>query len=289
MSSTSQGSFDNYGRPINPPNERSFTPAGPAPSMGRRTPFDESSPIGRNSPAPFAGDYNADFPMPQPIPQRGPTSDYGRNSPAPGGNGRFPVVPSNEYQAFDPTIRSASAAPTPYPTSSTPGPAFQERNVTGPMRGPPQDYFGNSRPGTAQSGRQPPPSQGRNITEPARGPARDYFGNERSGTAQSSRQQTPGPQQNRNITEPMRGPPQEFYGNERPGTAQSGRQQTPGPQQNRTEPMRGPPQDFYGNERPGTAQSGRQPPNIGRMASPSPYNGGGGPPLGGYDSQGYRR
>lgn len=249
MSSTSQGNFDNYGRPTIPQIDRSFTPVGRAPSLGRRTPFDENSPMGRNSPAPF-GDY--DTPIVQPMPQRGPTSDYGRNSPGPGANGRFPVVPNTEYQAFDPTMRSASAAPTPYPTSSTPGPAFQlERNNTGPI----QDF---SRPGTAQSSRQPPQNQGyqqgRNVTEPARGPPRDYF--ERPGTAQSGRQQTPGPQQNRSITEPVRQ------------------------------------QDYYGNERPGTAQSGRQPQNMGRLASPAPYPApynGGGPGPGGFNQQGYRQ
>lgn len=251
MSNTSQGSLDNYGRPTLPQMDRSFTPVGPAPSMGRRTPFDDNSPMGRNSPAPFGGEYGT--PIVQPMPQRGPTSDYGRSSPGPGANGRFPVVPNSEYQAFDPTMRSGSAAPTSYSTSSTPAPAFQqERSNTGPMRGPMQDF---SRPGTAQSSRQPPPNQGfqqgRNITEPARGAPGDYFGNVRPGTAQSGRQQTPAPQQNRNITEPVRQ------------------------------------QDYYGNERPGTAQSGRQQPNIGRLASPAPYNGG--PGGGNFNQQGYRQ
>jgi hypothetical protein len=144
----SQGSIDNYGRPMLPNTNdmsRSNTPNGPAPSMGRRTPFDQNFPSGRNSPAP------------------GPGSEYGRSSPAPSAMSRAPVSPSNGgYQPYNPNMRSASSAsPAPYP-SSTPGPGSQQyRNMTDPGMGgrgpaPGGDYFNGApaqRPGTANSGR----------------------------------------------------------------------------------------------------------------------------------------
>jgi hypothetical protein len=116
---------DSYGRPmpraIGELGGRSNTPAGPAPSMGRRTPFD----AGRSSPAP------------------GPGSDYGRNSPAPGRGPSSPMAPPNGgYQSYNPNQRSASTAP--YPNS---GPPPQQRNMTDPGRAPPSgDYFGNGPP-----------------------------------------------------------------------------------------------------------------------------------------------
>jgi hypothetical protein len=127
-----QNSVDSYGRPM--PRAvgdlRSNTPAGPAPSMGRRTPFDPNYPNGRSSPAP------------------GQASEYGRNSPAPAM--RSPT--NGGYQAYNPNMRSASAAP------ANPERSPQYRNMTDPgQRGPPQggDYFSNAppmpRPGTAQS------------------------------------------------------------------------------------------------------------------------------------------
>ena len=137
---------DAYGRPI--PRAvgelRSNTPMG-APSMGRRTPFDQNYPGGRQSPAPGLG------------------SEYGRNSPAPSNRG--PISPIGGYQPYTPqggpsSLRSASTAPT-----SNPGPGPQYRNVTDPgPRGPPAggDYFAGApmpmpqRPGTAQSGRGTP-------------------------------------------------------------------------------------------------------------------------------------
>ncbi len=127
----SQGSIDNYGGPPMPrasngSMERSNTPLGPAPSMGRRTPFDPNT--GRSSPAPA-------------------NAEYGRlNSPAPTSAG---------YQAYNPNARSASNA-SPAPNS----PPNQYRSITDPgLRGPPAggNYYGQNapsipRPGTGQSG-----------------------------------------------------------------------------------------------------------------------------------------
>jgi len=141
-----QDTMDQYGRPmpraIGELQGRSNTPAGPAPSMGRRTPFDPAM-NGRSSPAP-ASEYG-----------------NGRNSPAPSNGG---------YQAYQPYTqnqnqnqqRSASAAPTSQPQaqsqqvfemSSTPSPSSvsqfgQFRNLTDPgMRPPPTrgataDFYG---------------------------------------------------------------------------------------------------------------------------------------------------
>jgi hypothetical protein len=154
----SQVSTDTFGRPM--PRAvgdlRSNTPAGPAPSMGRRTPFDPyAGNGGRSSPAPSQDrrtpfePYNGGRSSPAP----GPGSDFGRNSPAP------PQTPtSGGYQPYNPNMRSASTAPGP---TSNPNPQQQSRNMTDPTgnRGPPQgDYFGNGpqRPGTGQSQRQGP-------------------------------------------------------------------------------------------------------------------------------------
>lgn len=117
--------MDQYGRPL--PRAvgelRSNTPAGPAPSMGRRTPFDQGH--GSN-------------------PSQGSLDNFGRNSPAPTSAG---------YQPYNPSVRSASPGPG---TPSFPNNAPQYRNMTDPgQRGPPQaDYFNGvpqiPRPGTAQ-------------------------------------------------------------------------------------------------------------------------------------------
>ena len=135
-----QDSVDSYGRPlpraVGELSGRSNTPAGPAPSMGRRTPFDQ----GRNSPA--------------------PGSEYGRSSPAPGMGPRSPA--NGAYTPYNPSMRSASSATGP---ASTPAPQY--RNMTDPGMGgrstPQGDYFGNAamppRPGTGQSGRGTPNSQ----------------------------------------------------------------------------------------------------------------------------------
>ncbi|CZR59948.1 uncharacterized protein PAC_09843 [Phialocephala subalpina] len=157
--SPASGSVDSYGRPMPRMVDqlRSNTPAGPAPSMGRRTPFDEgldaprSAPYdnnGRSSPAPSRG----------PNDSQGSIDGYGRASPAP----RSPMNPGG-YQPYNPNMRSASSAsPAPsnpnFPSDSR-GPPQQYRNMTDPgPRGPPQDgnYFGGAaappmpRPGTAQ-------------------------------------------------------------------------------------------------------------------------------------------
>jgi hypothetical protein len=151
----SQSSMDSYGRPMPRAIEelRSNTPQGPAPSMGRRTPFDQNYPGGRSSPAP------------------GSMSDYGRNSPAPS---RGPISPTNGgYQPYNPTNRSASSA-----SHANPNRAPQYRNMTDP--GPQGDYFSNANA-----------PQYRNMTDP--GPQGDYFSNAnappmpRPGTGQSNR------------------------------------------------------------------------------------------------------
>ncbi|TVY86847.1 putative vacuolar membrane protein, partial [Lachnellula willkommii] len=115
----SQASNDTFGRPM--PRAvgdlRSNTPAGPAPSMGRRTPFDPySNSNDRSSPAPL--------------------SDFGRNSPAPGRNSPAPSTTTGGYQAYNPNMRPA-------PTSNPQGQQPQQyRNMTDPGSGPPRgDYF----------------------------------------------------------------------------------------------------------------------------------------------------
>ncbi|RDL36960.1 Uncharacterized protein BP5553_04393 [Venustampulla echinocandica] len=147
--SNSQGSVDGYGRPM--PRAvgelRSNTPLGPAPSMGRRTPFDPNVAPGRSSPA--------------------PGSNYGRNSPAPN---RDNIGPTNGgYQSFNPGMRSASTAPA---SNSMLGPGPPQRNATDPSsRGHSGDgYYGNSgpqRPGTAQSGRGNVGNQIARLASPA--------------------------------------------------------------------------------------------------------------------------
>ncbi|CZS97612.1 hypothetical protein WAI453_008742 [Rhynchosporium graminicola] len=109
--------MDAYGRPIPRAvgNLRSNTPSGPAPSMGRRTPFDQG--------------HGSNFSQ---------GSIDGRNSPAPTSAG---------YQAYNPSIRSGSPGPgTPnFPNNNTP----QHRNMTDPtQRGPGSrtDYFGSPAP-----------------------------------------------------------------------------------------------------------------------------------------------
>ncbi|KAH6724635.1 hypothetical protein BKA61DRAFT_33659 [Leptodontidium sp. MPI-SDFR-AT-0119] len=118
--------MDPYGRPL--PRAvgdlRSNTPAGPAPSMGRRTPFDQGH--GSN-------------------PSQGSMDNFGRNSPAPLSGG---------YQTYNPSVRSASPGPG---TPNYPNNAPQYRNMTDPGQresGPQGDYFSGGpqipRPGTAQ-------------------------------------------------------------------------------------------------------------------------------------------
>lgn len=155
-----QDSVDSYGRPlpraVGELSGRSNTPAGPAPSMGRRTPFDQG---GRNSPA--------------------PGSDDGRSSPPPSTSPRSPA--NGAYMPYNPSIHSASSLTGP---ASTPGPGPQQnRNMTDPGmsmggKSTPQggEYFGNAamppRPGTGQSGRGTPNGQragsGENMVGPAR-------------------------------------------------------------------------------------------------------------------------
>lgn len=224
VSGGSQVSIDSYSQPFTRPNERSYTPAGLAPSMGRRTPFNDNA----GSAVPYPMDFDD-----EPLPPRGP-SEFGRSSPALSAIGQGQP---QQYQAFNPQNRAASSAsPAPYSASSTPRDP-QMRSVTEPGR--PQDYYGQSRPGTAQSNRPP------------RGPPQDYFGDARPGTAQSNRM----PTQQRKPSQDYYGdgvannrpPPnsqrsQDYYDDERPGTAQSRR------------PV---PQEYYSGERPGTAQSRR--------------------------------
>ena len=225
VSSGSQGSFDSYGqsRP-----ERSYTPAGLAPSMGRRTPFNEEVP------------YPMDE-LPRP-------SEFGRNSPA------LSALGQKQY----PQNRSASSAsPAPYPTSPPREP--QMRSVTEP-------YY--SRPGTSQSNRpgMPQDYSDRSRTlqgnQPPMPQSQDYFGDVRSGTPQSvsgyertgtshSRRPVPQEYMERPGTSQSRRPVMQEY--ERPGTSQSRQPQEyierPGTSQSR------PPQEYM--ERPGTSQSRR--------------------------------
>lgn len=213
-----QGSADDFGRPM--PRQiaelsgRSFTPAGSAPSMGRRTPFDpyadgRSSPAptsyadneygrqspapmtygpagmvatnyGRNSPAPMgASEYGRASPAPNAMARghnesQGSIDGYGRNSPAPS-NMRGPPSPTGSgYQAYNPNIRSASAAA---PQDQRRNPGVQYRNMTDPGYGVPEDgdYFGGSsapsipRPSTAasQNGPRMPSSGIARLASPA--------------------------------------------------------------------------------------------------------------------------
>lgn len=138
-----QSAIDPYSRPK--PRAvgglRSNTPMA-APSTDRRTPFEPNYPGGWQSPA------------------LDPSSDYGRNSPAPSNRGITSPTSNGGYRAFNPqgppsNLRRISNAPPSNPATGGP----QYRNVTDPgLRGPPPggDYFANSpmlpRPGTAQSG-----------------------------------------------------------------------------------------------------------------------------------------
>ncbi|TVY32824.1 putative vacuolar membrane protein [Lachnellula subtilissima] len=134
----SQASNDTFGRPV--PRAvgdlRSNTPAGPAPSMGRRTPFDPySNSNDRSSPAPL--------------------SDFGRNSPAPGRNSPAPSTPTNGYQAYNPNMRPAPTSNQGQQPQQPQQPRQQYRNMTDPGLGAPQqgDYFNTpvpQRPGTSQ-------------------------------------------------------------------------------------------------------------------------------------------
>ncbi len=148
-STTPAGPAPSLGRrtPFDPEMNRSNTPGGPAPSMGRRTPFDQNYPGGRSSPAPIS------------------PSDYGRNSPAPNAMGRGSNSPiDGGYQSYNPNMRSASAAPRGplpnpnYPPSTRSEPQYRNITDPGPRGSPPGgDYFSNAnappipRTGTAQS------------------------------------------------------------------------------------------------------------------------------------------
>lgn len=228
VSGGSEVSVDSYGQYR--PNERSYTPAGLAPSMGRRTPFSETA-------APYPMGFDDD----EPLPPRGP-SEFGRSSPALSALGQG----QKQYQAFNPQNRSASSAsPAPYPQSpprdqqmrsvTEPGTSqdfYQSRPGTSQSNRPPRD-FAEQRPSTSQSNRPPPMPQQRK-------PSQDYFGDVRAGTSNSNR--PPPPQEiyggERSGTPARRPVPQEMYGGERPGTAQS---------------RRAVPQEYI--ERPGTSQS----------------------------------
>jgi hypothetical protein len=203
-----QSPMDSYGRPM--PRavaelsglERSYTPAGPAPSMGRRTPFDpamnggRSSPAptsfgdngygrqspapggyGRNSPAPMGNEYGRASPAPMggeygrssPAPSRGQNmsqgsiDNFGRNSPAPG-SVRGPTSPTGSgYQAYNPNMRSASVAP----QTNRP---VQQRNMTDPgPRGTQEgDYSGNANaPPMPRPGPRMPTSGVARLASPA--------------------------------------------------------------------------------------------------------------------------
>jgi hypothetical protein len=227
-----QSPVDSYGRPmpraVDGLNGRSYTPAGPAPSMGRRTPFDQnmaggrSSPApsgygptpseyGRSSPAPMGNEYGRASPAPMgpgygrssPAPSRGPNmsqgsiDNFGRNSPAPGSM-RGPASPTgSSYQAYNPTARSASPAP----QNGRPYPGPQQRNMTDPgPRSQEGDYFGTAnappmpRPGTAASQRPGPrmPTSGiARLASPAPyngGSQSPSFGSPRMGPGSGYRQ-----------------------------------------------------------------------------------------------------
>lgn len=194
----SPGGVDPYARPmprqVDELNGRSFTPVGPAPSMGRRTPFDpemnrSTTPGG---PAPSMGRRTPFEQYPT-----SPSTEYGRNSPAPSSLNRGPNTPvegQSQYQTYNPNN------PRGPPARSETGQS-QYRNMTDPgSRGPAQDdYFANNnappmpRPGTAQSqnsrlgpgpvggiGRlaSPAPYNGGRVQSPAYGPnSPSYDGN----------------------------------------------------------------------------------------------------------------
>jgi hypothetical protein len=179
---SSESSAHTFGHPI--PRAvgdlRSNTPSGPAPSMGRRTPFDPYA-GGRSSPAP-GSEYGRNSPAPG---RPTPPSNYGRNSPAPGRNSPAPSTLTGGYQAYNPNMRSASAAPTSNPSNQQ-----NYRNMTDPgSRGPPQggDYFNSplpQRPGTSQNRQVPArlasPAPYNNGGSPGFGPGLDSPGYRRS-------------------------------------------------------------------------------------------------------------
>ena len=117
---------DQYGRPF--PRQVAELSTGGRSSPAPPRPFNQH--VNGSSPAP--SDY---LPPARPFNQNpngrfSPApSDYGRNSPAPMNGG---------YQSFNPTQRSASAAP--YPPNNNQFPP-QQRNMTAPVVGPSGDYF----------------------------------------------------------------------------------------------------------------------------------------------------
>jgi hypothetical protein len=209
-----QGSMDNYGRPmprqVDELSGRSYTPGGPAPSMGRRTPFEQGYAGGRSSPAPtsFAeNDYGRQSPAPM---NRDPNGfDYGRGSPAPNGGSEYgrrsPQMGASDYARSSPAPMGAPeygrSSPAPGAMSRS-GPNLSQGSIDGyersspapgNMRGPPspigsgyQAYNPNSMRSASsavpapQSNRPNPGPQYRNMTDPGpRGPPQDgdYFGN----------------------------------------------------------------------------------------------------------------
>lgn len=219
--SYTQSPLDQYGRPM--PRAvaelsgqdfagRSYTPAGPAPSMGRRTPFDQNQ--GRSSPAPtsFAELDGYGRQSPAPAAYGPPGSEYGRSSPAPMG-GQY----GNEYGRSSPApmggdYRTPSSAPMRGQNMSrgsidnfgrsSPAPG-SVRGPTSPTGGY-QSYNPNMRSASTapvpQNNRPNPGPQYRNMTDPGpRGPSEgDYFSDAnapplpRPGTAASQRG-PPGP------------------------------------------------------------------------------------------------
>lgn len=216
--SYNQSPSDQYGRPM--PRAvaelsgqdfagRSYTPAGPAPSMGRRTPFDQNQ--GRSSPAPTAfaelDGYGRQSPAPSAYGP--PGSEYGRSSAGPmGGEYRTasPAPMGSEYGRNSPAPRRAQNMSQSSIDSfgrSSPAPGSM-RDPTSPTGGGYQSYNPNMRSASTapvpQNNRPNPGPQYRNMTDPGpRGaPEGDYFGDAnapplpRPGTAASQRG-PPGP------------------------------------------------------------------------------------------------
>lgn len=163
-----------YGPPMPRLNElqdeaRSFTPTGPAPSMGRRTPFDPVN-QGRSSPAPFnpAMNQGRSSPMPfnpamnqgrsSPMPFNPALNQQGRSSPMPfaqNPNGRSSPAPGQgQYQSYQPQQPVYGTNPTPD--------SYERRNVTDPGGFRSELYGEGVRPGTAGSNRGD--AQGREWT-----------------------------------------------------------------------------------------------------------------------------
>lgn len=209
-----------YARPmpraVDELNGRSFTPAGPAPSMGRRTPFDQG---GRSSPVPtsFGEDYGRNSPAPT---FYAPRPEYGRSSPAPTGYG------PNEYGRASPApMGSEYGRSSPAPQNDGYGrPPIANRPTN--MSQPSIDNFGRNSPALSNTS---PTAGGYQASNP---------GGMRS--ASVAPRQNP-PQQYRYMTDPGYGQGQvdgEYYSNDppilqRPGTANSQRSQVsragPGP------------------------------------------------------------